>query len=84
MMGETTRRDGWRRWLGDLPALDAPRGTTLALATAAVAVSMAVIHIVQTVDFTLPSGQFKSIHVNLAAVLVFLLLAGRTPLQKPC
>jgi TRAP transporter 4TM/12TM fusion protein len=44
---------------------------------------MAVIHIVQTVDFTLPSGQFKSIHVNLAAVLVFLLLAGRTPLQKP-
>lgn len=81
-MGDTTRRDELKRWLGDLPALDAPSGTALALGTAAVAVGMALFHIVQTIDFTLPSGQFRNIHVNLGAILVFLLVAGRTPPQQ--
>ena len=74
--------NGLRRWLGDLPALDTPGGAALAVLTAAVAVGMALIHIIQALDFTLSSGQFKSIHVNLGAVLVFLLLAGRAPAEQ--
>ena len=74
--------NGLRRWLGDLPALDTPGGAALAVLTAAVAVGMALIHIIQALDFTLSSGQFKSIHVNLGAILVFLLLAGRAPAEQ--
>ena len=81
-MADSATGDRLRRWFGDLPALDAPGGAALAVLTAAVAVGMALIHVVQTLDFTLSSGQFKNIHVNLGAILIFLLLAGRAPPEQ--
>ena len=44
-----------------------------------VALAMTCLHVFQTQSFWFPTGQFKNIHVNLAAILVFLTAAEATP-----
>jgi TRAP-type uncharacterized transport system fused permease subunit len=44
-----------------------------------VALAMTCLHVFQTQSFWFPTGQFKNIHVNLAAILVFLAAAEATP-----
>jgi TRAP transporter 4TM/12TM fusion protein len=51
----------------------APR---LALLAGGVALALALLHAWQALAFPFPTGQFKNIHVNLAAVLVFLAAAA--------
>src|SRR5919108_5628261 len=77
-MDATAKTDRWRHWLGDIPGLATSGGVPIALIAGALALAMALIHIVQAITFALPSGQFKSLHVNLATVLIFLLLAAKT------
>lgn len=52
----------------------APR---LALLAGSVALALAALHAWQAFAFFFPTGQFKNIHVNLAAVLVFLAAAAQ-------
>ena len=68
----------WRDWFGDLVAPGASVHRLLTIVTAVVAISYAVAHAVQANYYLLPSGQLKSLHVNMGAVLVFLMLASRT------
>jgi TRAP transporter 4TM/12TM fusion protein len=77
-MDATAKTDRWRHWLGDIPGLATSGGVPIALIAGALALAMALIHIVQAITFALPSGQFKSLHVNLGTVLIFLLLAAKT------
>jgi TRAP transporter 4TM/12TM fusion protein len=74
--------DSRRSWLGDIPGATARSGLPIALAAGAVALAMALIHIFQAITYALPSGQFKSLHVNLTTVLIFLLLAAKTGPQR--
>lgn len=77
-MTEASNASGLERWVGKLPGAGLPGRMPLAVACAAVAVAMALVHIVQAQFFLLPSAQLKSLHVNIAAVLVFMLAALRT------
>ena len=66
-------------WIQDvLGRRDAPAPLAAALVGIA-ALAMAGLHVFQTQTFWFPTGQFKNIHVNLAAILVFLAAAEATP-----
>ena len=71
-----------RDWLGDLVGADVPGRVLMAVATGAIAVALAVIHALQAKYYVWPSGQLKSIHVNMSAALVFLVLALRTTAEQ--
>lgn len=77
-MDQTARNARLRAWLGDLKGLDLPGGVPLAVAVGVVAVALALAHVVQAKTYTLPSALLKNIHVNMSAVLVFLLFALRS------
>lgn len=66
------------RWIGKLPGHGIPGRAPLALLCAGIAIVLAVVHMVQAQYFLLPSALLKSFHVNMSAVLVFLLAALRT------
>ena len=70
-------------WADDiLGRADAP-APRIAMLAGAIAIAMAGLHVFQTQTFWFPTGQFKNIHVNLAAVLVFLVAAESTPASRP-
>ncbi len=86
-MGELPNGDArprWRAWLGGVPGGDdgADRGLALALTAGAAALFLALTHMIQAVWYVLPSGQFRSLHVNAATVVVFLMCADRTPPRR--
>lgn len=68
----------WRNWFGDLVAPGAAVHRALTIVTAIVAIAYAVAHAVQANYYLLPSGQLKNLHVNMGAVLAFLMMASRT------
>ena len=68
----------WRNWFGDLVAPGASVHRSLIIVTAIVAIAYAVAHAVQAKYYLLPSGQLKNLHVNMGAVLAFLMMASRT------
>lgn len=68
----------WRNWFGDLVAPGASVHRALIIVTAIVAIAYAVAHAVQAKYYLLPSGQLKNLHVNMGAVLAFLMMASRT------
>ncbi len=78
-MFDPNRSSAWRRWLGDENEATDRTGVAIALAAAAVALLMALLHAYQTLYYYFSSAQFKNIHVNLAAVLLFLVMACRAP-----
>lgn len=45
----------------------------------AVAISAAALHLYQTATYSLPSGQFKNLHVGLSLLIVYLALAESSP-----
>lgn len=67
-----------RAWLGDLKGLDRDGSRALAIAAGLVAIGLALVHVVQAKTYTLPSALLKNVHVNMSAVLVFLLFALRS------
>ena len=71
-----------RAWLGDLVGADQPGRTLLTIVAAATAVALAVIHALQAKYYYWPSAQLKNVHVNMSAVLVFLMLALRTTAER--
>ena len=71
-----------RDWLGDLVGADVPGRTLMAVAAGAIAVMLAVIHALQAKYYLWPSAELKNIHVNMSAVLVFLVLALRTTAEQ--
>ena len=74
----TTLRD----WLGDLVGADAPGRIPLTVAAGGIAIALAVIHALQAKYYFWPSAQLKNVHVNMSAVLVFLVLALRTTAEQ--
>ena len=74
----TTLRD----WLGDLVGADAPGRIPLTVAAGGIAMALAVIHALQAKYYFWPSAQLKNVHVNMSAVLVFLVLALRTTAEQ--
>ena len=71
-----------RDWLGDLVGADVPGRMLMAVAAAAIAIALAVIHALQAKYYFWPSAQLKNVHVNMSAVLVFLVLALRTTAEQ--
>ena len=71
-----------RNWLGDLVGADVPGRMLMAVVAGAIAIALAVMHALQAKYYLWPSGQLKSIHVNMSAVLVFLVLALRTTAEQ--
>lgn len=70
-------------WADDIVGkTDAP-APRIAVLAGLVALAMTALHVFQTQTFWFPTGQFKNIHVNLAAVLVFLVAAESTPDARP-
>lgn len=67
---------GWARDI--LGRRDAP-APHVGMLVGLVAIAMTGLHVFQTQSFWFPTGQFKNIHVNLAAILVFLAAAEATP-----
>lgn len=71
-----------RAWLGDLVGADQPGRTLLTAVAAAIAIALAVIHALQAKYYLWPSALLKNVHVNMSAVLVFLVLALRTTAEQ--
>jgi TRAP transporter 4TM/12TM fusion protein len=77
-MDALSRQSALRGWLGDLIGTDQPARSILAIATGALAILLALIHMVQARFYIWPSGVLKNVHVNMSVALVFLVLALRT------
>ena len=70
-------------WLHDALGRRAAPAPEIAILVGAAALLMAGLHVYQSVTFWFPTGQFKSIHVNLAAIIVFLAALEATPAARP-
>ena len=72
-----------RSWLGDIVNSDDPLNAALAISVGILAIALALIHALQSQFYFLSSGELKNIHVNLSCVLIFMVLALRTPPDQP-
>ena len=72
-LGNVTK--GWAQEILGRSDAPAPR---VSVFVGLVALAMTCLHVFQTQSFWFPTGQFKNIHVNLAAILVFLAAAEAT------
>jgi TRAP transporter 4TM/12TM fusion protein len=57
----------------------APHSPGAAFVFTIVAIPMVIVHMVQTYGLILPSGQFRSFHLNLSLVILLIAMIGRTP-----
>jgi len=60
----------------------APRSQGAAICLTIISIPMVIVHMLQTYGLIIPSGQFRSFHLNLSMLILLVAMIGRTPPEK--